>query len=121
MRHNEIRQTLSTAPKQFAPMHRREANGDVDACPWCQGFYAVMRLRLPAWAPSLDASNVNHRLLLPILRHCRDDQGCPLLGPPRNSPDNHRKDYWFITVITSFCRAIRGSASFPAARGFRCF
>ena len=89
LRHNEISQTLSTAPKQFAPMHRREANGDVDARPWCQGFYAAMRLRLPAWAPLLDASNVNHRLLRPILRHCRDHQGRPLLGPPQNSPDTY--------------------------------
>src|SRR5215831_14051508 len=73
-----------TAPNQFAPIHRREANGDVDARPWCQGFYAAMRLRLTAWAPLLDASNVNHGLLLPILLHCRDDQCRPLLGPPRS-------------------------------------
>jgi uncharacterized protein len=44
-----------------------------------------MRLRISAWAPLLDASNVNHGLLLPILLHCRDDQGRPLLGPPRRS------------------------------------
>jgi uncharacterized protein len=42
-----------------------------------------MRLRISAWAPLLDASNVNHSLLLPILLHCRDDQGRPLLGPPQ--------------------------------------
>ena len=64
-------------------MHRRKANGDVDPRTWRQGFYAAMRLRLPAWAPLLDASNVNHGLLLSILLHCRDDQGRPLLGPPR--------------------------------------
>nr|WP_245509416.1 hypothetical protein [Bradyrhizobium zhanjiangense] len=46
-------------------MHWREANGDIDVRPWCQGFYAAMRLRLSAWAPLLDASNVNHGLLLP--------------------------------------------------------
>jgi len=84
LRHNEISQTLSTNPRQFAPMHQREANGDIDARPWCQGFYAAMRLRLSAWAPLLDASNVNHGLLLPVLLHCRDDQGSPLLGPPRS-------------------------------------
>jgi uncharacterized protein len=84
VRHNEISQTLSTAPRQFAPMHRREANGDIDARPWCQGFYAAMRLRLSAWAPLLDASNVNHGLLRSILLHCRDDQGRPLLGSPRS-------------------------------------
>lgn len=64
-------------------MHRRKLNGDVDPRPWCQGFYAAMRLKLSTWAPLLDASNVNHGLLLPILLHCRDDQSRPLLGPPR--------------------------------------
>ena len=83
LRHNEISQILSTTPNQFAPVHRRQPNGEVDPRTWCQGFYAAMRLRLSAWAPLLDASNVNHRLLLPILQHCRDDQGGPLLGPPR--------------------------------------
>jgi uncharacterized protein len=32
-------------------------------------------------APLLDTRNVNHALLLPILMHCEDDQGRPLLGP----------------------------------------
>jgi len=84
LRHNEISQILSTTPRQFEPMHRRNPNGVVDPRPWCQGFYAAMRLRLSAWAPLLDASNVNHGPLLPILLHCRDDQGRPLLGPPRS-------------------------------------
>jgi uncharacterized protein len=56
-------------------MHRREANGDIDARPWCQGFYAAMGLRMSAWAPLLDANNINHGLLLPILLHYRDDSG----------------------------------------------
>ena len=42
-----------------------------------------MRLRMSDWAPLLDTSDVNHGLLLPILLHCRDDQGRPLLGPTR--------------------------------------
>ncbi|MEK9281071.1 YecA family protein [Bradyrhizobium sp. ISRA442] len=74
-------------------MHRREANGDIDPRPWCQGFYAAMRLRLSAWAPLLDASNVNHGLLLPILLHCRDDHGRPLLGPPRETMNFLRNAY----------------------------
>src|ERR1700751_3816074 len=65
-------------------MHRREASGDIDARPWCRGFYAAMRLRISAWAPLLDASNLHHGLLLPILLHCRDDQGHPLLGTARS-------------------------------------
>jgi uncharacterized protein len=43
-----------------------------------------MRLRISAWTPLLDPSNVHHGLLPPILPHCRDDQGRPLLGPPRS-------------------------------------
>jgi uncharacterized protein len=39
--------------------------------------------RLLDWASLLDTSDVNHGLLLPILLHCRDDHGRPLLGPPR--------------------------------------
>jgi uncharacterized protein len=84
LRHNEISNILSTTPARFEPMHRRKPNGEVDPRPWCEGFYAAMRLRMLAWAPLLDASNVNHGLLLPILLHCRDDQGRPLLGPPRS-------------------------------------
>ena len=83
LRHNEISNVLTTAPDRFKPMHQRKANGDVDPGPWCQGFYTAMRLRLSAWAPLLDASNVNHGLLLPILLYCRDDQGRSPLGPPR--------------------------------------
>ncbi len=82
LRHNDISRILSTAPDRFKPMHRRKPNGDIDPRPWCQGFHAAMRLRLSAWAPLLDASNVDHGLLLPILLYCRDDQDHPLLGPP---------------------------------------
>ena len=80
-RHNDISNLLSTSPERFAPMHRRKANGDIDARPWCRGFYAAMHLRMPAWGPLLDLSDINHGLLLPILLHCVDSQGRPLLGP----------------------------------------
>ena len=81
LRHNEISNTLSTTPDRFKPMHRREASGDIDARPWCQGFYAAMQLRISAWAPLLDASNLHYGRLRPILMHCCDHQGRPLLGP----------------------------------------
>ena len=81
LRHNDISNTLSTTADQFKPMHRREASGDIDARPWCQGFYAAMRLRISAWAPLLDACNPHHGRLRSILMHCCDDQGRPLLGP----------------------------------------
>ena len=79
--HNAISKTLSTNPDRFEPIHQRKPNGDVDARPWCLGFHAAMRPRISAWAPLLDTRNVNHGLLLPILMHCEDDQGRPLLGP----------------------------------------
>jgi uncharacterized protein len=84
-RHNGISRVLSTTPERFEPMHRRKPNGEVDPRPWCRGFYAAMRLKTLDWAPLLDTSDVNHGLLLPILLHCRDDQGRPLLGPTRKS------------------------------------
>jgi uncharacterized protein len=84
LHHNQISQTLSTKPRQFEPMHLRNPDGDIDPRPWCQGFYAAMRLRLSVWTPLLDASNVNHGLLRPILLHFRDDQGRPLLGSRRS-------------------------------------
>ena len=74
-RHNDISRVLTTTPDRFEPMHRRKPNGEVDPRPWCRGFYAAMRLRMSDWAPLLDTSDVNHALLLPILLHCRDDQG----------------------------------------------
>ena len=79
-RHNDISRVLTTTPDRFEPMHRRKPNGEVDPRPWCRGFYAAMRLWMSDWAPLLDTSDVNHALLLPILLHCRDDQGRPLLG-----------------------------------------
>lgn len=88
LRHNDISNTLSTAPGRFQPIHRRKPNGDVDARPWCRGFYAAMRLRMSDWAPLLDLSDIHHGLLLPILLHCRDDQRRPMLGPTRRGRES---------------------------------
>ncbi len=86
VRHNAIAETLSNAPKTFEPIFARKPNHDIDAGPWCEGFYAAMKLRLSAWAPLTNLADVNHGLLLPILFHCVDDQGRPMLGPPRKGP-----------------------------------
>ncbi len=85
--HNAISNTLSANANKFEPIHPRKPNGDVDASPWCRGFPAAMQPRLSAWAPVLDTRNINHGLLLPILLHCLDDQGRPLLGPARKGPE----------------------------------
>src|ERR1700682_1875176 len=87
VRHNVIVETLSKAPKSFEPIFARKPNRDIDAGPWCEGFYAAMKLRLSAWAPLRNLADINHGLLLPILFHCVDDQGRPMLGPPRQGPD----------------------------------
>ncbi len=89
--HNDISRVLSTTRDRFEPMHRCKPNGDVDPRPWCRGFYAAIRLRILDWTPLLDTSNVNHGLLLPILLHCRDDHGHPLLGPARRG--NATRDF----------------------------
>jgi uncharacterized protein len=105
--HNDIGKTLSTAPHRFQPMHRRKPNGDVDARPWCRGFYAAMQPRLPAWAPLLDLSNINHGLLLPILLHCIDDYGRPLLGPAKKGRETEeflRNAYTDIQVVVEAMR-----------------
>ena len=83
VRHNAIVETLSRAPKTFEPIFTRKPNGEIDAAPWCEGFHAAMKLKLPAWAPLRNLADINHSLLLPILFHCVDDQGQPMLGPPR--------------------------------------
>ena len=88
LRHNDISNILSTAPDQFEPIYRRKPNRDVDARPWCRGFYSAMQLRMFAWAPLLNVDDINHGLLLPILLHCVDDQGRPLLGPTRKGRES---------------------------------
>jgi uncharacterized protein len=83
VRHNTIVETLSTSPKTFEPILVSKPNRDIDAALWCQGFYAAMKLRLSAWSPLRNPADINHGLLLPILLHCVDDHGRPLLGPPK--------------------------------------
>ena len=86
LRHNEISDTLSTRPEQFVPLHARKPDGDIDPGPWCEGFYAAMHLSMWAWHPLLNPVNAYHRLLRPILLHCRDNQGRPRLASLQGSP-----------------------------------
>ena len=51
------------------------------------GFLAAMRLRFEAWRPLRDLNRIEHGLLLPILLHCVDPLGRPMLGPPREGPE----------------------------------
>jgi uncharacterized protein len=82
VRHNAIVETLTNAPKTFEPIFVRKPNRDIDAGPWCEGFYAAMKLRLSAWAPLLTKDGIESGLLLPILFHCVDRNGRPLIPSP---------------------------------------
>ena len=107
VRHNDISNILSTAPDRFEPIYRRKPNRDIDARPWCRGFYAAMQLRMSAWAPLLNTDDINYGLLLPIFVHCVDDQGRPLLGPTRKGPEGKalvRKAYTDIPAVVEAMR-----------------
>lgn len=105
--HNDISNILSTTADRFEPMHRRKPNGDIDARPWCRGFHAAIRLRMSAWAPLLDSGNINHDLLLPILLHCRDDKGQPLLGPTEKGREDRESLRNAHTCIPAVVEAMR--------------
>lgn len=85
-RHNVISDTLSTKPESFEPLFEIEPNGEIDARPWCMGFYAVMKLRLLTWSRLMNPNIIEHGLLLPILFHCVDRSGHPVLAPERRGP-----------------------------------
>ena len=90
VRHNDISNILSTAPDRFEPIYRRKPNRDIDARPWCRGFYAAMQLQMSAWAPLLNTDDINYGLLLPIFAHCVDDQGLFLPTPARTDQERTR-------------------------------
>ena len=79
MRHNAISETLSTEPERFEPLFLRSPNGEIDPQPWCMGFYAVMQLRPFAWSRLMSPNGNKHKLVRPILIHCVDGAGLPLL------------------------------------------
>jgi uncharacterized protein len=86
MRHNAISNTLSTKPESFEPLFLRRPDGAIEAWPWCMGFYAIMKLRLLAWSRLMSPNAADHGLLLPILFHCVDSAGRPVLDEQRRGP-----------------------------------
>jgi uncharacterized protein len=96
MRHNAISNTLSTKPNSFKPLFLRSPNGEVDPRPWCMGFYAVVKLRLLTWSRLMSPNAIEHRLLLPILSHCVDTAGRPVLDVERHRLANppFAQDAW---------------------------
>jgi uncharacterized protein len=101
-RFNAISEGLSTAPEQHAPIFEKMDDGTVLPQPWCIGFLVAMRLRFEAWRPLLDLNRIEHALLLPILLHCVDPLGRPMLGPPREGPETEaflRSAYHGIPLV----------------------
>jgi uncharacterized protein len=85
-RFNAISETLSTAPKKYAPIFHRTDGGEVFAGPWCMGFVAAIKLRWSAWAPLLNSKSIERGLLLPIMLYIADELALPF-GPPRQPFD----------------------------------
>jgi uncharacterized protein len=107
MRHNAISNTLSTKPDSFKPLFLRKPNGEVDARPWCMGFYAVMKLRLLAWSRLMSPNTIENGLLLPILFHCVDTSGRPVLDAQRrglNTPSFAREAWRDIPTVVDAMR-----------------
>jgi uncharacterized protein len=123
IRHNAISNTLSTKPESFEPLFLRRPDGEVDARSWCMGFYAVMKLRLFAWSRLLNPNAIEHGLLLPILFHCVDPAGRPVLDTQWRGPStpSFGRDAWRDIPTASLqprassgCRAgSAGAHSFP--------
>jgi uncharacterized protein len=67
-----------------------------------------MRLRFDAWRPLRDNKRIEHVLLLPILLHCTDSAGRPLLGTARPGPEGEeslRTAYQDILRVVPVIRA----------------
>jgi uncharacterized protein len=106
-RFNAVSEGLATAPENYAPIFERTDDGTVLAHPWCMGFLAAMKLRHDAWQPLLTLSRIEHGLLLPILLHCTDGAGRPMLGPTRTGPEGEeflRTAYHDIPVVVPAIR-----------------
>jgi len=114
MRHNAIGDGLTDYPRRFEPLFDRKPDGQIDAGPWCMGFCAAMKLRLQSWSKLLQLSSIDHGLLLPILFHCVDDAGQPLLGPLRKGDETQAfaRDTWrdiapAVSAIREYWQPIR--------------
>jgi uncharacterized protein len=106
-RFNGVSERLATARERYAPIFERTDDGTVLAGPWCMGFLAAMQLRYGDWHPLRDLSRIEHGLLVPILLHCTDTTGHPMLGPMRPGPEGEeflRTAYHDIPVVVPAIR-----------------
>jgi uncharacterized protein len=90
-----------------SPHHKRKPNGDIDASEWCEGFLAAVNLDPKAWRDMLNLDSHLHGLVLPILLHCKNSFGEPMLGPPRPGIETEIFLKQAYTDIPMSVRAIR--------------
>lgn len=108
-RFNAISEGLATVPERYAPIFERTDDGVVLAGPWCMGFLAAMTLRYTAWKALRTFAHIKYgELLLPILLHCTNNVGSPLLGPVRQDSEAQallRTAYHAIPIVVPAIRA----------------
>jgi yecA family protein len=88
-RHNAISDCLVDG-RIYAPVYRPKSNGEVDPTDWCEGFMQCVNLNRRKWKDVLDADNVHHALMLPILLYCKHKRGRPVLGPVPPGPEGEQ-------------------------------
>ena len=116
-RFSVISEGLATAPKHYAPTFERIDDGTVLAGLGCMGFLAAMQLRYAAWAALRDLTRIEHcGLLLPILPHCTDHAGRPLLPRSDRTPKPKRFLAMPITPSLSSCRQSTSSGCPSASK-----
>jgi yecA family protein len=109
MRHNDISETLSTEPERFEPLYLRNEDGEIDPRPWCMGFYAVMNLRPLVWSRLINPNGNKHKLVRPILIHCVDSAGLPLLGA---QPRDKRETSFALDPVREIPAAVEALRQF---------
>ncbi len=85
--YNRLANILSQEPASFAPRFTSKPDGGIEPRPWCQGFYDAVDISREAWGDMLDVNHTLFGLFLPIFIYCKDEQGRPVLGPPRPGPE----------------------------------
>lgn len=104
-RFNAVGAGLSDGPPK--PLHRRKTNGEVDASEWCEGFLAAVNLAPKAWKDLLDPNSPLNGLMLPIMLHCKNSFGQPMLGQPRPGAETQSFIKRAYTDIPAHVSAIR--------------
>ena len=119
-RYNEILRVLATDPEAYAPLFWEDADGEVIAADWAEGFAEAIRLRPAAWRPLIEDREACI-MLMPILALCGDHEaGSPLAPDPEQdaallaeTPDHIPT---CVVGIDAFWKDRRGQSRMGAGR-----